>query len=154
MPPPVLIPAASPEGETRRRSCYTGGTEVLVVTQKPWRAKLENALRQAVDQIARHYKPERIYVFGSMARGDVHEDSDLDLLIIKETDQPFLARVNDVLSIVDVDVPIELLVYTPEELRRMKEEGRDFILTVLEEARLCYEAGQQHPRSTTLAPDR
>jgi len=124
------------------------------VQEQPWRARFDRALRQAVEQIVRHYEPERVYVFGSVARGDVHEDSGLDLLIIKETNRAFLDRIDDVMRVVDVDVPVEPLVYTPDELHRLREEGRDFIATILEKAKLCYGAGHQRPRGAALVPDR
>jgi hypothetical protein len=62
---------------------------------------------------------------------------------IKDTDRKFLDRIADVLAILEVDVPVEPLVYTPDELQRLADEGRDFILTLLKEAKLCYEAKQQ-----------
>jgi predicted nucleotidyltransferase len=41
-------------------------------------------------QALRSYQPERIYLFGSAARGESDELSDVDLVIIKETEDPFL----------------------------------------------------------------
>ena len=42
------------------------------------------------------YNPERIILFGSGARGDTDEYSDLDIAIIKETDERFLDRLETV----------------------------------------------------------
>lgn len=106
---------------------------------QPWRERLDRALAAVIDQIVQELDPERIIVFGSMARGDIHEDSDLDLLIVKETDQPFLQRIDEVLAVLRTDVPVEPLVYTSAELERLREEGRDFIETILEEGRVVYE---------------
>lgn len=106
---------------------------------QPWRERLDRALAAVIDQIVQELDPERIIVFGSMARGDIHEDSDLDLLIVKETDQPFLQRIDEVLAVLRTDVPVEPLVYTSAELERLREEGRDFIGTILEEGRVVYE---------------
>ena len=36
------------------------------------------------------YAPERVILFGSHARGDTHQGSDIDVLIIKETERKFL----------------------------------------------------------------
>lgn len=106
---------------------------------QPWRERLDRALAAVIDQIVQELDPERIIVFGSMARGDIHADSDLDLLIVKETDQPFLQRIDEVLAVLRTDVPVEPLVYTSAELERLREEGRDFIETILEEGRVVYE---------------
>jgi predicted nucleotidyltransferase len=41
-----------------------------------------SALAEIVDRLVRAYEPERIYLFGSMARGDAGPDSDFDLLLV------------------------------------------------------------------------
>ena len=41
-------------------------------------------IRQATDLIVKHCKPEKILLFGSYARGKINEDSDLDLLVVKQ----------------------------------------------------------------------
>ncbi len=41
-----------------------------------------------VAKIVREFQPEKIILYGSFARGDFHKDSDLDLFIIKESDEP------------------------------------------------------------------
>ena len=98
-------------------------------------------VERAVDAIARSYKPKRIIVFGSFARGDTHELSDLDLIVIKETDERFfdrIGRVRDACSRLPVDV--EPLVYTPEEIANLTARGSDFLRTALAEGKVVYEA--------------
>lgn len=121
---------------------------------QPWRERLDRALADVIEQIIQELDPERIIVFGSMARGDVHQDSDLDLLIVKETDRPFLQRIDDVLAVLQTDVPVEPLVYTPTELRRLREEGRDFIETILEEGRVVYERRSEPATGPSLVRNR
>lgn len=88
----------------------------------------------------RRYHPQRVILFGSFARGDYHATSDLDLLIIKETERPFIERIGDVLALCDYTIPLEPLVYTPEEFERMREEGNPFIAQVLLEGEVVYES--------------
>ena len=45
-------------------------------------------LNQIVARLISAYQPERIYLFGSAARGDVGPDSDYDLLIVVPDDAP------------------------------------------------------------------
>jgi predicted nucleotidyltransferase len=45
-------------------------------------------LAQLVDRLVRAYEPERIYLFGSKARGDLGPDSDFDLLVVVADDAP------------------------------------------------------------------
>ena len=113
------------------------------MAQQAWRTRLQRAVEEAVRQIVAGYDPERIIVFGSVARGDVHEDSDIDLLVVKRTDRSFLQRIDDVMAVVNVAVPVQPLVYTPEELERLIRERRDFICTALEEGRIVYERPRQ-----------
>jgi|DewCreStandDraft_2_1066082.scaffolds.fasta_scaffold02029_10 predicted nucleotidyltransferase len=91
-------------------------------------------------QSLRPYGPQKVILFGSFARGDDHGLSDVDLLIIKETDQPFVERIGEVLALCDTVLPVEPLVYTPEELARLIEEGNPFIEQVLREGKVVYES--------------
>lgn len=92
-----------------------------------------------MDCIVRHYDPEKIILFGSYARGDIHEGSDVDVLIIKETQERFTDRIGAVLRACDLDTAVEPLVYTPAELRGLVDRGSDFILTALTEGKVVYE---------------
>ena len=85
------------------------------------------------------YQPERIILFGSAARGEADEYSDLDLVIIKQTDERFMQRSIQATRLVPSDVATDILVYTPEEFRRMVEEDNPFIEQVLKDAVVLYE---------------
>lgn len=84
------------------------------------------------------YDPERVVLFGSAARGDMAEGSDIDLIIVKETDRRFLDRLADVFELLDI-APVDALVYTQAELDRLVAEGNDFITTALDEGVVIYE---------------
>jgi len=78
-------------------------------------------------------------VFGSWARGTQSRRSDLDVLIIEHTAEPFLARIEEwLLPLVRASgvAAVEVLVYTPGELEAMK--GRPFIRRILEEGVVVY----------------
>ena len=96
---------------------------------------------RAVEAIVRDYHPERIVVFGSFARADTHELSDLDLIVVKQTDERFFDRIGRVRdACVDVDIDVQPLVYTPEELQQMLDAGSSFLETALAEGVVAYEA--------------
>ena len=85
------------------------------------------------------YQPKAIYLFGSHAAGKAHEQSDIDLVIIKVTHQPFFQRLQDVAALVPLNSgPVDILVYTPEEFAEMLERGNAFAEMISKEARLVY----------------
>jgi uncharacterized protein len=100
-------------------------------------------VRKTLDSIARGYKPEQIWLHGSFARGDFHQGSDLDLIIIKETDKKFLDRIEEVLQYVPGGIAVEPMVYTPREIETMQAEGNTFLEQALSEGVLVYEQQPQ-----------
>ena len=93
----------------------------------------------ALLQALQSYHPQRIILFGSVARGEADADSDLDVLVIKDTVDPFVRRLEAMAELCPLDVHADILVYTPDELRRMIDDGNPFILQALREGRTVYE---------------
>lgn len=87
----------------------------------------------------KEYKPERIILFGSHARGEADEYSDLDIVVIKETEERFLDRLKTIYELVRPTFAMDVLVYTPQELAQMQERGNPFIEMVLTEGVVIYE---------------
>lgn len=81
----------------------------------------------------------RVILFGSAARGEITGFSDLDVVVIEETDEPFLSRLQRYYGQIDVPCDLDLLVYTPEEFQKMKKRGNPLIRRVLKEGRVIYE---------------
>jgi predicted nucleotidyltransferase len=80
-------------------------------------------------------------VFGSYARGEADEYSDVDLVVIKETALPFLDRYTDFQGLFEVTrKALQILVYTPDEFADMRARGNPFILNVIEDGIVIYEA--------------
>ncbi len=100
---------------------------------------LTSALDKLLPTLVEEYEPERVILFGSLARGDVGEWSDLDLLIVKETSQPFLERSKEVALLCYAMVGVDYLVYTPDEMAGMIARGNPFILNVLQEGQILYD---------------
>lgn len=82
---------------------------------------LPAAAESVLQQITDHLKGrvESAYVFGSLAEGRATRDSDIDLLLVVQTDKPFLERWRDFADVLQGEYAIDLLVYTPEEFRRL-----------------------------------
>lgn len=90
--------------------------------------RLEQELNRMTEILIREYAPEKLVLFGSVAQGEIHEWSDLDLVIIKKTEKPLLERIEEVLRLVRPQVGLDVLVYTPEELESLVDERRVFVL--------------------------
>lgn len=74
--------------------------------------------------LEREFDPERVLVFGSRARGDALEHSDLDLILVSREFEgvSWLDRPLRVHEECDIRFGVELLCYTPEEYHRKREE--------------------------------
>lgn len=58
------------------------------------------------------YEPERVYLFGSWARGEADVLSDLDVVVIKSTDRPFLERLREVARLLPLALGgVDVLLY-------------------------------------------
>jgi len=87
-----------------------------------------------------NYEPQKVILFGSFARGEVDEYSDLDLVVIKETPRRFVERLIEVARIVGTGFgKVDIFAYTPEEFEKMKEIGNPFIEQVLKDGITIYE---------------
>src|SRR2546422_7585252 len=80
-----------------------------------------------MDILIREHEPEKMILFGSAAQGEIHEWSDLDLVVIKRTDKPLLERIEEVLRLVRPKVGLDVLIYTPEEMEDLIAERRGFV---------------------------
>jgi len=82
-----------------------------------------SGIRRAVADSCRTAGAERAILFGSYARGTADEWSDVDLIIVHETEEPFLERWRLFKDLVLGLPGCELLVYTPCEVARMSDGG-------------------------------
>lgn len=103
------------------------------------RRDLDRLLRKLITA----YSPQQVFLFGSYAYGEPDQDSDLDLLIIKETKQtPFQRRVEVGRMVQDKSrrTPIQPLVITPQELEERIQNGDPFLMEIVEKGELLYDA--------------
>lgn len=73
-----------------------------------------------------------VYMFGSFARGEIHEGSDIDLIVVGDFKERFFERIGKIIEM--TDLPIEPLVYTKEEFEEMKK-SNPFIQDILRNAK-------------------
>ena len=93
-----------------------------------------------VQRILQVGSPDRIVLFGSRARGDARPDSDLDLLIIENSDLPRYRRPPRYLkALVGVFPAKDVVVWTPAEVEAWRNVPNAFVTTALREGLIVYE---------------
>lgn len=109
-----------------------------ITVDKKFHPDLEVAVRRLVD----FFQPERIYLFGSRARGDAREDSDYDVLVVVENGQEsgFRAAQKAYTLLWGLDVSLEVLVITVSEFDRDLEVISSVPSTTLREGSILYAA--------------
>lgn len=98
-------------------------------------------LKRIVEDLKK-YGPEKIILFGSAVSGSMDEYSDIDLIVIKNTDKDFITRLGEVITYVHFSLyPVDIFVYTRNEFENMKQSHNPFIEEVLKKGKVLYEKG-------------
>jgi len=104
----------------------------------------EELLKEITEKIVREVNPRKIVLFGSHARGTARVDSDLDFLVVE--DGPFNALRSRRAAMTrlwmlfpDVRIPIDFLVYSPEEVAKWENSRNHVIHHAMNDGRLLYE---------------
>jgi len=97
-------------------------------------------IHEIAAEIADKFDPEKIILFGSYANGTQQNDSDLDLLIIQDTDLPPLERGFDIrMSLIGTNIPFDILIYTISEFEQEKKNSYSFINSAIRNSKVLYE---------------
>ncbi len=82
----------------------------------------QEQIRKVVKTIVEGYNPRKIILFGSYAYGHPTEDSDLDILVIKDDDLPGIQRNRKVRNFLkDFSIPIDVIVKSSLEFDTLKD---------------------------------
>ncbi|HLB62362.1 MAG TPA: nucleotidyltransferase domain-containing protein [Actinomycetota bacterium] len=79
----------------------------------------------------------RVSLFGSYARGSADLFTDLDVLVVQETDEPFVARHRSLYRALALPVDLDLICYTPQEFVALRD--RPFLREILRQEVVLYE---------------
>jgi len=100
----------------------------------------DELVREIVRRIVDTAQPDKVIMFGSHARGDARPNSDVDVLVIKPSDEPRYRRsVPLYVALADLPVEVEVMVYTPEEVAEWSEVPQAFVTTAVREGKTIYE---------------
>ena len=104
------------------------------------RHQLNEWLERILATVVARYDPDKVILFGSLAAAETTEWSDLDLVIVTQTAQPFLQRLKEIALLCQPAVGADFLVYTPAEFSQLIAERNPFILDeVLAKGKVLYE---------------
>jgi len=105
----------------------------------------ESQINDVVYKIANFYQPEKIILFGSYATQTANENSDLDLLIVKNSNLPRPQRNIEIWKELRKEkyyFPIDILVYTHSEIEKEKKSKYTFVYEALNKGKIVYEYKQ------------
>jgi predicted nucleotidyltransferase len=100
-------------------------------------------IQNMVQKLITEYSPQKLILYGSHAYGSPGPDSDIDLLIIKETSERFIDRwvtVQRIITGLHPSIPVETLVLTPQELKARITIGDQFIKEIIENGEVLYDS--------------
>jgi Predicted nucleotidyltransferases len=92
-----------------------------------------------VGRVVARLRPERVIVFGSYAKGTATRTSDLDLFVVKDTDLPMAHRGEQLAPVLATTlIPVDVHVYTPEEVTEYAKDEYSFVSSVLSTGRTAF----------------
>jgi len=102
--------------------------------------EIEQEIQKITQRIIEKYKPEKIILFGSYAWGKPEKSSDVDLFIVKNSKKERRFRTTDVERIIrGRNLPVDILVYTPAEVKKRIFLGDFFVKRIFSEGKSLYE---------------
>ena len=100
----------------------------------------ESVIEKIVRKLVNAIDPDRIVLFGSRARGDARPDSDVDLLVIKDSDEPAYRRAQRAYrALSDLGVPKDIIWRTPAEVEEWSSVPNYVTTRALGEGKVLYE---------------
>jgi predicted nucleotidyltransferase len=100
-------------------------------------SSLEKTLQQIVAKLSVMPEVERVSIFGSYARGRADLFTDLDILVVMDTDQPFPDRIRTLYRLLAAPVDMDLVCYTPREFSELQDSP--FLKRLRQEEVVLYE---------------
>ena len=120
----------------------THTTMSLNVSTAEWQEKLQAELDRYLKLLLAHVLPERVILFGSLAQEQVHLWSDIDLIVVTDTDARFLDRTKEMLQLLEPRVGLDILVYTPSEFEQLLKNRPFFQQEIAAKGKVLYEREQ------------
>lgn len=98
----------------------------------------QEAIKAFTDRLVEAFAPERVILFGSMARGDARWDSDADILVVMPFEGRHLAKIREIRRICQVQFPLDLLVRRPKEMAMRYRGGDPVVREAIDHGEVLY----------------
>ncbi len=100
----------------------------------------ESTLDDIIRRVVEVARPDRIVLFGSAARGEMGPHSDVDIMVVKDcaSRRGMSAKIRR--NLYGVQVPVDVVVVTPDDLKRFKDSHGLVIKPALREGTVVYES--------------
>lgn len=100
----------------------------------------DKLLSEIVRRIVATAHPQKVILFGSRGRDDARPESDIDLLVVSDDARPRAQRAAALYgALSDIIVPMDVVVYRPEEIREWQNVPQAFVTVALREGKVLYE---------------
>ena len=99
----------------------------------------QKAIDQVVQQIVEKFKPQKIILFGSYARGNPRPESDVDMLVVMDTSLREVQQSIQICQQIEYRFGLDLIVHTPKHLDERLKMKDWFLRDVLKEGKVLYE---------------
>ena len=111
-----------------------------MLRHKKKRVRIPAAVRDMVKRIVKRFRPEKVILFGSHARGDAGPDSDVDLLVVMDVAGSVREKRLEIReTLYDVPLPLDIIVSRPEDFAWRKEVVGTIEWPAAREGRVLYE---------------
>lgn len=103
--------------------------------------QFDEEIQSVLNQLISLYKPEKVILFGSLAKGEVKQGTDIDLFIIKSDVPEFgVGRIRELDALIKYKLATDFIVYRPAELEQRLKLDDPFVKSILKEGKVLYDA--------------
>jgi len=101
----------------------------------------EDEINTIVKRIAKECNPKAIIVFGSVASDTCNDESDIDMMVILDTEMTYYERTLAIRRSIGItSTPLDILVFTPEEIEEGKQKRGSVVYEALNKGKVVYGA--------------
>ena len=102
----------------------------ILETSRPHVSVRDFTLKEIVsflkEKLSRHANVHEAFLFGSLAENREDDWSDIDVVIVADVTDPFIERPRAFFELYDLGVPVDILVYKPQEFEGLMKSERGF----------------------------